>query len=435
MEEDEAAADGFPMVVNDEEGDDHFICVHEERFQSCVEVMARTKCNFGATAPAVEIPLARLTMGSGVVQFHVDEQILVDQKVQFLSFRHEETGAQLELQIRPCHGGNGEKVESSSSSSSGSNARSWVDGVRNRINLMDSDDNGSEVEYVDGEGQSVDMNEFEEDGFVVNEDEDGSVEDDDEDYCCLCHDGGELIACDGGDHLDGCGRYFHISCIHRDEVPPGDWICQDCATKAHFSVGVEGHEFESNLEDNNRNDTHSDDDDDDDDCLSDPKKQKRLKSKRRVLNEEDSDNEDFEGVQESKSKKVILDDDDDPDDEKIVNTKGDKNLKHTDEEENNDDDDVVIVHDDDSPEQKKQKRLKSQSRVLHDEDTDDEEFEIVQKRKPKKVVLDDDDSDEEESDDEKMVNTKGDKDLKQTGDEESDRSLDIIPPQRIYKTA
>jgi PHD-finger len=74
--------------------------------------------------------------------------------------------------------------------------------------------------------------------------------DEDDDVCEICHDGGHMIVCDGGDHV-GCGALFHLECIQRPEVPPGDWICQNCANGngdaigINGKVGIEGYEFPS----------------------------------------------------------------------------------------------------------------------------------------------------------------------------------------------
>jgi hypothetical protein len=95
-------------------------------------------------------------------------------------------------------------------------------------------------------------NEYEDDGFLVmHEDEveeSASESEDDEgeeseDVCCICREHGELIICDGGNHLEGCGKSFHIQCVRRDQVPPGDWICGDCASTIDLDVGLVGHEF------------------------------------------------------------------------------------------------------------------------------------------------------------------------------------------------
>jgi hypothetical protein len=49
------------------------------------------------------------------------------------------------------------------------------------------------------------------------------------DCCCRCQHGwwddntGKVVYCDGH-----CGRAFHTTCVHLDDVPVGDWICDRC---------------------------------------------------------------------------------------------------------------------------------------------------------------------------------------------------------------
>jgi hypothetical protein len=95
-----------------------------------------------------------------------------------------------------------------------------------------ADSESDEAVYIDSKGRVANLDEYEDNGFVIteeheeednNSDEENHVE---EDVCCLCQDGGELIVCDGGDNLEGCGRNFHLECDDRDVVPPGGWVCQ-----------------------------------------------------------------------------------------------------------------------------------------------------------------------------------------------------------------
>ena len=143
-------------------------------------------------------------------------------------------------------------------------------------------------------------NEYEDDGFVVNgsQSEDESSSDDDDGECQICKNGGDLIICDGGDEEGGCGDMYHLSCIGRSVVPPGDWICKKCANENGLNVGIEGHEYKAegdNEEDdevqevearvNNQPLTIDDSDDEEDIVL--PKK-KRLK---RTILEPESDSD------------------------------------------------------------------------------------------------------------------------------------------------
>uniref|UniRef100_A0A7S2KM31 PHD-type domain-containing protein n=1 Tax=Skeletonema marinoi TaxID=267567 RepID=A0A7S2KM31_9STRA len=69
--------------------------------------------------------------------------------------------------------------------------------------------------------------------------------DSDNDECDICQAPGDLLVCDGGGKGGGCDKAFHLACIERDEIPPGDWICMECANGIGFHVGVEGHEWGS----------------------------------------------------------------------------------------------------------------------------------------------------------------------------------------------
>ena len=52
-----------------------------------------------------------------------------------------------------------------------------------------------------------------------------------------------MIVCHGGKHPTGCGQCYHISCINRSEVPPGDWICMTCAQSIGENVDIKGFEY------------------------------------------------------------------------------------------------------------------------------------------------------------------------------------------------
>jgi hypothetical protein len=107
----------------------------------------------------------------------------------------------------------------------------------NYENEYDGDDgflvNGSQDSH-----KSDDTNEFDCDDVDKNDDDN-----DDDDECQICNIGGDLIVCDGGDQQDGCGDSYHVLCIGRTVVPPGDWICMACSKAVGFDVGIEGHEY------------------------------------------------------------------------------------------------------------------------------------------------------------------------------------------------
>jgi hypothetical protein len=105
----------------------------------------------------------------------------------------------------------------------------------------DDNDDDNENEY--------DLN----DGFLVNGSQDSVKSDNTDEFdsddaddgeCQICNKGGDLIVCDGGDHQDGCGDSYHVLCIGRTVVPPGDWICMACSKDVGLvDVGIEGHEY------------------------------------------------------------------------------------------------------------------------------------------------------------------------------------------------
>ena len=125
------------------------------------------------------------------------------------------------------------------------------------VNTAADDDSMDDNE--DGCDQGDNLDEFEEDGFVVadgdemmydsnterlpDEESDEEEEQPVDDLCCLCNIGGELMICDGGENFGGCGRNFHIECVCRKVLPPGDWVCETCANEAAFDVGLEGYKF------------------------------------------------------------------------------------------------------------------------------------------------------------------------------------------------
>jgi len=224
MEEDEASDGGFPLVLR-EEDDDHLICT-ENRLLSCVEANAIQIAN--DSGKETNVPLLRMRQEQeGNISFDVDS---LPYNTLMLSFRHEISGAELEI-----------KLPDKESGVPGSDLK--VMASRAETNGESSTRHSDDEEVHDSE---EDMDQFEEDGFLVpdSDHDDGSEDDQSCDHCCLCDDGGELLVCDGGDYVDGCGRNFHLQCIKRDTVPPGDWICEQCGNE--FGVnncGIRGHEF------------------------------------------------------------------------------------------------------------------------------------------------------------------------------------------------
>lgn len=147
------------------------------------------------------------------------------------------------------------------------------------------------------------LNEYEDDGFLVmHEDEaeesasesDDDDESEEQDVCCVCREHGELIICDGGNHAEGCGKSFHIQCVRREQVPPGDWICGDCASTIDLDVGLVGHEFnDSNRKSNKRVLEESSDEESDSsvEVLATVSKNKTNSKKQSRILESDSEDE------------------------------------------------------------------------------------------------------------------------------------------------
>uniref|UniRef100_A0A7R9Z885 PHD-type domain-containing protein n=2 Tax=Pseudictyota dubia TaxID=2749911 RepID=A0A7R9Z885_9STRA len=224
MEEDEASDGGFPLVLR-EEDDKHLIC-SDERLLSSISARAILSTeNDGRSY----MTLPRLKQEQdGIAFFDVDT---LPYRTLAIVFCHDESGAELEIKFL-----NADKNAQMNN----------VDSMPSRVEPNTECTQHSEEKMQEGK---EDLDEYEEDGFLVPDDSEGSEkgtdDEDEDDLCCLCQDGGELLVCDGGDHIDGCGRNFHIQCIRRNQIPPGDWICDQCAGESGISCGIEGHEFPS----------------------------------------------------------------------------------------------------------------------------------------------------------------------------------------------
>ena len=237
MEEDEVDDSGFPAIVIEGSDDEALICTDNDCIYSCIESCARIlpvfpmeKANesFSILGKAFrepnieEIPLARGMIDiSGSVRFRFDvKKILESAKIKEgdtesrlvkVKFCHIDTGAVLELRLPSTN--SDDDIEFGPSCK----PRARTDALRY---FMDEDDDEEE------EHDENVKNEYEEDGFLVGDycesEEENDEADDENDECYICNNGGDLIVCDGGDHAGGCGHAFHLNCINRNEVPPGE---------------------------------------------------------------------------------------------------------------------------------------------------------------------------------------------------------------------
>lgn len=245
MEEDEIDDSGFPTFVNEGSDDEALICTGNDRIHTCIEssvrvvptsALEKTNVFSSAKSQVKEVTLSRGMIGrDGSVRFRIDlkkalDDALIDDKeeeansggkdadykVVKLRFRHVDTGAVLELRL-PTKKDTDEKmgVDSDGEIEFCGTSKPVARNDASRYLLDDYEENHDEP------------NEYEEDGFLVHGSQDSDEEDchsndDDDGECEVCHHGGDLIVCDGGDHEGGCGRMYHIDCIGRSIIPPGE---------------------------------------------------------------------------------------------------------------------------------------------------------------------------------------------------------------------
>ncbi|KAL7514727.1 hypothetical protein ACHAXN_012047 [Cyclotella atomus] len=259
MEEDEIDDSGFPTLVAEGSDDEALICTSNDRIHTCIESSARIapaaafeKKEFSCFAnedsnekEIKEVPLSRGMIGSdGSVRFRIDAgrvledeardetSAMKDPKLIKLIFMHVDTGAVLELRAPLKFETEDDAHDDHSDGEIEYGGTRRQDG-RNKASKFVVD------AYEEEEEDSNEPNEYEMDDFVV----DCSQDTDDEEGCDICNQHGDLIVCDGGEEAGGCGKSFHLECISRSEVPPGDWICKDCANEVGFKVGIEGYEY------------------------------------------------------------------------------------------------------------------------------------------------------------------------------------------------
>ena len=220
-----------------------------------VHMQGTAACNQDWNVQTIEFQKSALLQGSAKFSMNEEELLLTAAKAKYnrssasngasylklvkYLFRHEKTGAEMELRspLTPIlnsrgtivtHDGNLSSpcihISGSGSSSRGKgNSNSKANGNKKASFALDSDtsdDDGGQDEYED-------------DGFIVFGDVDSSEDEedipekneeanDDNDVCEICMDGGELLVCDGGVHKGGCGLSFHAECVEREEIPDGE---------------------------------------------------------------------------------------------------------------------------------------------------------------------------------------------------------------------
>eukprot|EP00977_Amphora_coffeiformis_P028330 scaffold34930_cov191-Amphora_coffeaeformis.AAC.4 len=251
MEEDEVEDSGFPDLIKAQSDQDHLRVQDAARYAVPVEVLAQTTTstheNEKNDNTTTLIPVTRHVLGDdGIVTFDIDmtttEQL---EHAKTLVFRHTETRAELHLSWNRQERQDAATTAQSKRITAATSDRGSNKNPARRFLAHRDDDSDEEAED--------EMDEFEQDGFIVGDDDQGDDSGDDDDRCNICRVGGELMVCDGGNKTKGCSKSFHIECVERVMVPDGDWICQDCAHDFGITdVGIQGHEFVM------------DDDDDDD---------------------------------------------------------------------------------------------------------------------------------------------------------------------------
>jgi hypothetical protein len=331
MEEDEVESGGFPAIIIEGSDDEALICVGNDRVHTCIQSSAilmpalkLEKAAFGAASneheKLKEVTLSRGMIGrDGNVRFRIDVKKILDsnkeepnQRMELakLKFSHLDTSVVLELRLPEddIKGGTSEcNIDFGVSESNAKNDAS-------RFLLDDKDEEEEEM-----------PNEYEDDGFVVNDSNDESDDEveSDNDECGICHNGGDLLICDGGDHGGGCGKSYHVECVNRNTVPEGacmyivaclvfaafspsliiccltfdagEWICKACASALGIKTGVEGHEWEADEVEGKEEDQSPSEDKGNGNALVDSDDEEEVtvkRKKRRKVLDLDSDSDD-----------------------------------------------------------------------------------------------------------------------------------------------
>ncbi|KAL3785859.1 hypothetical protein HJC23_008747 [Cyclotella cryptica] len=260
MEEDEIDDSGFPVLVTEGSDDEALICTSNDRVHTCIESSARIapasafekKKSFSCFRDDAnedeikEVPISRGMIGKdGSVRFRIDVGDVLESESRGSDDNAHARSSMKEprlIKLKFCHVDTGVTLEFRIPSSD--EVDEYSDGEVEFGGKMKKErhDASRFIMDADEEEDHEEPNEYEVDGFVVGSQETDEASDE-EDGCDICKHGGDLIVCDGGDNDGGCGKSFHLECIYRKKVPPGDWICNACANDLGIDVGIEGHEY------------------------------------------------------------------------------------------------------------------------------------------------------------------------------------------------
>ena len=383
MEEDEAGDSGFPIHLTNPE-DENLICSTDQRFQYTHLNVSIKKSTDGGFEPVSRL---NWTPNTKSIEFVFDDKIANHHEATAIKFSHDETGTELEIDLG--------LIKGKASGTIGSAPVQQRQGYRTRPMVYDEEDAEDDEE---GDDEEENLNEFEDDGFVVGENDysdeemEGQFSDDDDDHCCICNDGGELMICDGGDHLEGCNKSFHAACVDRHKIPDGDWICQDCAKSGGIDASKKGHEFPVPQKETTirrkrmkgggiRNDTGFSSDDEVEFTGTNKQKRQKTSSGGGFSFRFDNDHE-VEVLESnpSKAKKCAFEDSDD-DDEIEVRDDQSKLIEQRQQDFSNGNGDQVKVS------------QSKKSRSIEDDTSSEEDAEDVGRKKSSEIDFDDEDDD------------------------------------------
>jgi hypothetical protein len=264
MEEDEMEDNNVPWIIKPNTDDVQFITAEERFISSPIQVTAIRNDNnnnnnnfaintatMGTHHNSTDQPiLRRYANPEGIVHISIDPKrptsdtmtrtkTTTQNNLLYYRIHHEESGCEIHIQ--------------SPTTTFIKNDNNIVGKNRARdIHLVDTTTKGFFFSQSDHDDDDESEHSEDNDSFIAPSDDDDDDNDDDtEDACRICHDGGHMIVCDGGDQLiSSCGNMFHLECINRTVVPPGDWICKDCTNQnlhaihgLDHEVGIEGYEF------------------------------------------------------------------------------------------------------------------------------------------------------------------------------------------------